>query len=90
MQKDHGFERKAVMRRVQGKAKRQVYDIEVETSPYKPLEDQIPAIDHISQNPEILAVRCPAYVMSAYQVHQKVPLSQAHYSLHRPLSRISC
>ena len=44
--------------RIQPKAKRQVYDIEVEVSPYKPLEDQVPVIDSVIQNPEIVAVSC--------------------------------
>ena len=44
------------LRRVQYRARRQVYDIEVETSPYKPLEDQIPVVDSVLQNPEIQAV----------------------------------
>ena len=48
------------LRRVQGRAKRQVYDIEVETLPYKPLDDQIQVIDSVLQNPEIQAVRLSA------------------------------
>ena len=42
--------------RVQYRARRQVYDIEVEISPYKPLEDQVPVVDGVLQNPEIQAV----------------------------------
>lgn len=53
-----GYRKMGELGRIQPKAKRQVYDIEVEVSPYKPLEDQVPVIDSVIQNPEIVAVCC--------------------------------
>ena len=47
------------LRRIQFRAKRQVYDIEVETVPHKPLEEQIPVVDGVLQNPEVQAVGLP-------------------------------
>ncbi len=51
------------LRRVQYRARRQVYDIEVETSLSKPLEDQIPVVDGVLQNPEIQAVRLCVFLL---------------------------
>ncbi|CAK0780702.1 hypothetical protein CVIRNUC_005145 [Coccomyxa viridis] len=41
---------------VHGKAKRQVYDIEVEISPYKPSEEQNPVFENVAQTAEIAAL----------------------------------
>jgi hypothetical protein len=47
--------------RAHGKTKRQVFDIEVETSPYKPMEDQVAVIERAFQSPEIAEASWPCF-----------------------------
>ena len=61
------------MRRVEGKAKRQVYDFEVETVPQKPLEDHIPVVDGVLQNLEIQAVGVTVLLLRVFGAAQLLP-----------------
>ena len=38
-----------------------MFDIEVETSPYKPMEDQVAVIERACQSPEIAEVSWPCF-----------------------------
>lgn len=38
-----------------------MFDIEVETSPYKPMEDQVAVIERACQSPEIAEASWPCY-----------------------------